>query len=47
MYYQYISIGSGEKSILEKLKKAGINPDDYIRFYSLRSYDRINRHMGI
>lgn len=43
MYYQYISICSGEKSIFERLKKVGINPDDYIRFYSLRGYDRINR----
>lgn len=42
MYYQYISICSGEKSILEQLKKVGIHPDQYIRFYSLRSYDRIN-----
>lgn len=31
-------------SIIEKLKTAGIeNPEEYIRFYSLRSYDRINR----
>jgi phospholipase D1/2 len=45
MYYQYISICSGKNSIIEKLKAAGINPDDYIRFYSLRSYDRINRPM--
>lgn len=45
MYYQYISICSGKNSIVEKLKAAGINPDEYIRFYSLRSYDRINRPM--
>lgn len=43
MYYQYVSICSGPKSIYEKLRKANINPEDYIRFYSLRSYDRINR----
>ncbi|KAI7906737.1 uncharacterized protein BX663DRAFT_497470 [Cokeromyces recurvatus] len=43
MYYQYISICSGEKSIFEQLRKANINPEDYIRFYSLRSYDRIDR----
>ncbi|KAI8085326.1 hypothetical protein BDF21DRAFT_379811 [Thamnidium elegans] len=44
MYYQYISICSGPNSIIEKLKSAGIeNPEEYIRFYSLRSYDRINR----
>ncbi|KAI8370759.1 hypothetical protein EDC96DRAFT_502234 [Choanephora cucurbitarum] len=45
MYYQYISICSGEKSIVEKLRKEGIDPAEYIRFYSLRSYDRINRPM--
>lgn len=43
MYYQYISICSGPNSIYEKLKKQNINPEEYIRFYSLRSYDRINR----
>ncbi|KAL0085255.1 hypothetical protein J3Q64DRAFT_1746253 [Phycomyces blakesleeanus] len=45
MHFQYISICRGSRSILEKLKAAGIsNPDEYIRFYSLRSYDRINRN---
>lgn len=44
MHYQYISICRGSKSIFAKLKAANINPDDYIRFFSLRSYDRINRH---
>ncbi|KAI9468470.1 MAG: hypothetical protein EXX96DRAFT_590746 [Benjaminiella poitrasii] len=43
MHYQYISICRGPDSIIEKLKASGINPDDYIRFYSLRSYDRIKR----
>jgi phospholipase D1/2 len=43
MYYQYISICRGNDSIIEKLKASGIDPDQYIRFYSLRSYDRINR----
>ncbi|KAG0174673.1 hypothetical protein DFQ28_005271 [Apophysomyces sp. BC1034] len=43
MHFQYISICRGNRSIVNKLKKAGINPDEYIRFYSLRSYDRINR----
>ncbi|KAI7898091.1 uncharacterized protein BX663DRAFT_526183 [Cokeromyces recurvatus] len=43
MHYQYISICRGSDSIVEKLKSCGINPDDYIRFYSLRSYDRIKR----
>lgn len=43
MHYQYISICRGNDSIVEKLKANGIDPDEYIRFYSLRSYDRINR----
>lgn len=43
MHYQYISICRGGKSIVDKLKESGIDPDQYIRFYSLRSYDRINR----
>ncbi|KAI8064502.1 hypothetical protein BC940DRAFT_305884 [Gongronella butleri] len=43
MHYQYASICRGNKSIGEKLRRAGVNPDDYIRYYSLRSYDRINR----
>ncbi|KAI9248403.1 hypothetical protein BY458DRAFT_560172 [Sporodiniella umbellata] len=45
MFYQYVSICSGPKSILDKLEKVGIDPTEYIRFYSLRSYDRINRPM--
>ncbi|ORE03496.1 phospholipase D/nuclease [Rhizopus microsporus var. microsporus] len=43
MHYQYMSICRGPSSIVEKLKATGIDPDEYIRFYSLRSYDRINR----
>ncbi|KAI7858196.1 hypothetical protein BDC45DRAFT_499033 [Circinella umbellata] len=43
MHYQYISICRGNKSIVQKLKASGIDPDKYIRFFSLRSYDRINR----
>lgn len=43
MHYQYISICRGGKSIIEQLEKAGINASDYIRFYSLRSHDRIKR----
>jgi phospholipase D1/2 len=43
MHYQYASICRGNKSIYEKLERAGVNPTDYIRFYSLRSYDRIHR----
>ncbi|ORZ14030.1 hypothetical protein BCR42DRAFT_417891 [Absidia repens] len=43
MHYQYTSICRGNKSIFEKLRRAGVDPENYIRFYSLRSYDRIHR----
>ncbi|GAA6062083.1 hypothetical protein JCM10212_006506 [Sporobolomyces blumeae] len=38
-------LGAQLKSIEEirdEIEKAGANPDEYIRFYNLRSYDRIN-----
>lgn len=43
MEFQYFSINRGGHSIMEKIAQAGYNPLDYIRFYNLRSYDRINR----
>jgi len=43
MEFQYFSINRGGNSIMEKIAQAGYNPLDYIRFYNLRSYDRINR----
>jgi phospholipase D1/2 len=42
MEFQYASINRGGNSIMEMIAKAGINPLDYIRFYNLRNYDRIN-----
>lgn len=42
MEYQYSSICRGGYSIMEKIKKAGVNPEEYIRFYNLRNFDRIN-----
>ncbi|KAF1962061.1 phospholipase D/nuclease [Byssothecium circinans] len=42
MEFQYQSINRGGHSIYEEISKAGFNPTDYIRFYNLRSYDRIN-----
>lgn len=43
MEYQYFSICRGGHSIMEAVEKAGV-PDakQYIRFYNLRNYDRIN-----
>lgn len=43
MKYQYNSICRGGHSIIEKLARAGIqDPSEYISFYNLRSFDRIN-----
>ncbi|KAL1965759.1 hypothetical protein VTN77DRAFT_5259 [Rasamsonia byssochlamydoides] len=42
MKYQYNSINRGGYSIMELIAKEGYNPMDYIRFYNLRNYDRIN-----
>lgn len=40
--YQYNSINRGGHSIMELVAKEGYNPMDYIRFYNLRNYDRLN-----
>ena len=43
MKYQYNSICRGEHSIIGAIKRAGVpDPGEYIRFYNLRNYDRIN-----
>lgn len=42
MEFQYNSINRGGHSIMELIAKEGFNPMDYIRFYNLRNYDRIN-----
>jgi phospholipase D1/2 len=43
MEYQYSSICRGEHSIMGAIKKAGVpDPAQYIRFFNLRNYDRIN-----
>jgi phosphatidylserine/phosphatidylglycerophosphate/cardiolipin synthase-like enzyme len=41
MHFQYASISRGENSIIEKLKAAGIEPDQYIQWYSLRNWDKL------
>ncbi|KJA15853.1 hypothetical protein HYPSUDRAFT_48013 [Hypholoma sublateritium FD-334 SS-4] len=43
---QYRTINRGGSSIYEEVRKAGFEPMDYIRFYHLRSYDRINAPNG-
>lgn len=42
MKLQYKSISRGGFSIMDKIKRAGLDPAEYIRFYNLRNYDRIN-----
>ena len=42
MEYQYNSINRGGHSIMEKIADEGYDPTEYIRFYNLRNYDRIN-----
>lgn len=43
MEYQYNSICRGEHSIIGAIQKAGVtDPGEYIRFYNLRNYDRLN-----
>ncbi|PGH09698.1 hypothetical protein AJ80_07650 [Polytolypa hystricis UAMH7299] len=42
MEFQYFSINRGGYSIMEMIAKEGFNPMEYIRFYNLRNYDRIN-----
>ena len=42
MEFQYNSINRGGYSIMESIANAGFDPTEYIRFYNLRNYDRIN-----
>ncbi|KAF2095689.1 phospholipase D, partial [Rhizodiscina lignyota] len=41
MTCQYRSICRGETSIFERLRAAGIEPEDYIQFYALRQWGKI------
>ena len=47
MDYQYKSICRGEHSIFGRLKSMGVNPGQYIFFFNLRSYDRLNKTPGL
>ncbi|ODO00720.1 phospholipase D [Cryptococcus wingfieldii CBS 7118] len=42
MEAQYRSINRGGASIFEMVREAGYDPEEYISFWNLRSYDRIN-----
>lgn len=41
MQYQYRSICRGESSLFGRLRAQGIEPEDYIQFYSLRQWGKI------
>ncbi|KAF9581189.1 hypothetical protein BGW38_001891 [Lunasporangiospora selenospora] len=41
MHFQYVSICRGGNSVIERLVANGVDPDLYIGFYGLRSFDRI------
>lgn len=47
MEFQYNSINRGGHSIMELVANAGFDPTEYIRFYNLRNYDRINSGAAI
>jgi phospholipase D1/2 len=47
MDYQYKSIHRGEHSIKEKIRAQGIDPDNHIFVFNLRSYDRLNATPGM
>lgn len=42
MEFQYNSINRGGYSIMEAIANEGFDPMEFIRFYNLRNYDRIN-----
>lgn len=47
MSCQYRSICRGESSIFGRLRAAGIEPEDYIQFYALRSWGEIGRDKNL
>jgi phospholipase D1/2 len=47
MQYQYRSICRGESSIFGRLRAAGIDPEEYIQFYSLRQWGRIGPNKAL
>ena len=46
MEAQYRIINRGGTSIFDKVRQAGFDPMEYISFWNLRSYDRINSPYG-
>ncbi|CAK9007785.1 Phospholipase D zeta 1 (PLDzeta1) (Phospholipase D p1) (AtPLDp1) (Phospholipase D1 PHOX and PX-containing domain protein) [Durusdinium trenchii] len=46
LYFQYRTICRGEDSLFFNLLKSGIDPDQYICFFGLRTWQGINSHKG-
>ncbi|KAH3663586.1 hypothetical protein OGAPHI_004987 [Ogataea philodendri] len=44
MQCQYMSISMGETSIFARLRRAGIRPEEYIQFFSLRKWGYIGKN---
>ena len=38
MHWQYSTISRGENSLFARLKLAGVNPEDFMAFFSLRTH---------
>ncbi|RCK63977.1 Phospholipase D1 [Candida viswanathii] len=47
MQCQFMSISRGESSIFAKLRMKGIDPDQYIQFFSLRKWGRIGTNRSL
>ncbi|KAL1638403.1 Phospholipase D1 [Neofusicoccum ribis] len=47
MQCQYRSICRGESSLFGRLRAAGIEPEEYVQFYSLRSWGRIGPNRAL
>ena len=47
MQWQFRSISRGPSSIFGRLIAAGVEPEDYIQFFSLRSWGKIGRQKGL
>jgi phospholipase D1/2 len=42
VHWQLQTICNGERSLYKELKQEGINPDEYIQFYSLRQHGKMS-----
>lgn len=47
MDYQYKSLNRGEHSIFGQIKAEGVDPEQYIFVFNLRSYDRLNKTLAM